>query len=188
MIDFTIPSKLQDLISRELDPDERVVWSAMPKPRYFTGPALAAFLFAIPWTAFSLFWIAGAAGFKIPQFNRGEDLFPLFGVPFVLIGIGMLSSPLWTYRNSLRTVYVITNRRAITIDGGRSYTIRSYASEMLTDTYRREHADGTGDVIIIRNSWKDSDGDRQSQELGFLRIPDAKSVEQMLKELARQRT
>lgn len=184
MIDPSIPQALQDAIERELERDENVVWSAMPKPRYFSGPATGAFLFAIPWTAFSVFWMAGAAGFKMPQFNQGQDLFPLFGLPFFFIGIAMLSSPLWAYRNSLKTVYVITDHRAITIDGGWSTTIRSYPPERLTELYRREHRDGTGDVIISRHAWKDSDGDRQMQELGFLRIPDAKSVEAQLRELA----
>ncbi|MEM9186050.1 MAG: hypothetical protein AAGB00_06080 [Planctomycetota bacterium] len=184
MLDRSIPPRLREIVQRELDRDERVVWSAMPKPKYFSGPALGVFLFAIPWTAFSVFWIAGAAGFKIPDFNNGEDLFPLFGIPFFLIGIGMLSSPVWAYRNSLKTVYLITNRRAITIDGGWSYTIRSYTAENLSSVFRREHSDGTGDVVISRDSWRDSDGDKQMQELGFLRIKDAKAVESMLGELA----
>jgi len=187
MLDSSIPLKLQEIVNRELDRNERVLWSAMPKPKYFSAPAAGAFLFAIPWTAFSVFWMAGAAGFKIPQFNNGADLFPLFGIPFFLIGLGMLSAPLWAYRNSLRTVYLITDRRAITIDGGMSYTIRSYTPEKLTDVFRREHRDGTGDVIITRSSWRDSDGDKQMQELGFLRIPNAKSVETMLKEMAEHR-
>ena len=184
MLDPNIPLDLQDLISRELDREERVVWSAMPKPRYFHGPAAGAFVFAIPWTAFSMFWMAGAAGFKIPQFNQGFDFFPLFGIPFFLIGIGMLTSPFWAYRNQLKTVYLITDRRAITIDGGRTSTIRSYLPENLKDIFRREHKDGTGDVIITRTAWKDSDGDKQMQDLGFLRIQDAKSVETMLKTMA----
>lgn len=184
MLDPSIPFKLQEIVQRELDQDERVIWIAMPKPKYFSGPALGAFLFAIPWTAFSVFWMAGAAGFKIPQFNNGADLFPLLGIPFFLIGIGMLSSPLWAYRNSLKTVYLITNRRAVTIDGGMSYTIRSYTADKLNDIFRREHKDGTGDVIICRNSWRDSDGDKQMQELGFLRINDARFVESLLKEMA----
>ena len=98
----------------------------------------------------------------------------------------MLSSPLWAHRKSLSTVYVITDRRAITIDGAWSTTIRSYLPEKLTDIYRKEHKNGTGDVIISRHAWKDLDGDRQTQELGFLRIPNAKSVETLLKELAEQ--
>lgn len=186
MLDPNIPTDLQDLIARELDRDERVVWSAMPKPRYFAGHSAGAFLFAIPWTAFSIFWMAGAAGFKIPQFNQGFDFFPLFGVPFFLIGIGMLSSPLWAYRSQLKTVYLITDRRAITIDGGRTSTIRSYLPKDLKEIFRREHKDGTGDVIIKRDAWKDSDGDKHMQDLGFLRIQNAKSVETMLKEMAKQ--
>lgn len=103
--------------------------------------------------------MAGAAGFQIPRSDKGDDLFPLFGVPFLLIGTRMLPFPLWAYRNSLKTVYLITNRRAITIDGAWSYTTRSYTPEKLADVFRREHRDGTGDVVVSRNSWRDSDGD-----------------------------
>jgi hypothetical protein len=144
------------------------------------------FLFAIPWTAFAIFWVCGTAGFKIPEFKEGFDPFPLFGVPFVLIGIIMLSSPLWAYWKSFKTVYVITDRRAITFDGGWSTTIRSYPPDKLEDIYRKEKKDGSGDVIISRRSWRDSDGDRQSEELGFLRIPNPRQIEGMLKELAEQ--
>ncbi len=179
-----IPSKLQGVVTRELEPGEKVVWSGAPKPRFFSGRTLTTFLFAIPWTAFSMFWIAGAAGFKIPQFNSPVDLFPLFGVPFFLIGIGMFLSPLFTYRNSLRTAYIITDRRAITIDGGRSQTIRSYTPEKLSDIFRREHSDGTGDIIISQNAWKDADGDKQTQEMGFFRVHNAKTAESMLNQLA----
>jgi hypothetical protein len=56
----------------------------------------------------------------------------------------------------------------------------------LKDIFRREHKDGTGDVIITRTAWKDSDGDKQMQELGFLRIQNAKTVETMLKTMAEQ--
>lgn len=98
----------------------------------------------------------------------------------------MLSSPLWEYKKSFKTVYVITNRRAITFDGGWSATIRSYAPEKLHDIYRKEKRDGSGDVIIARRAWRDSDGDRQSEELGFLRIKKPKDIELMLKGLAEQ--
>ena len=93
MLDPSIPLKLQEIVQRELDRDERVGMKHNAKPKFFSGPAFGFFLFAIPWTAFSVFWMAGAAGFKIPQFKNGEDLFPLFGIPFFLIGIGLLSSP-----------------------------------------------------------------------------------------------
>ncbi len=187
MIDPSIPRPLQDIVERELESDERVEWIEMPRRVFFTPVATAAFLFAIPWTAFALFWTAGAAGFKVPDFNRGVDLFPLFGMPFILIGLGMLSAPLWAYLRAGKTVYVITNRRAITFDGGWSKTtIRSYPPEDLKDTYRKEKQDGSGDVILARRAWRDSEGDRHAEELGFLRIADVKGVERRLKHLAQQ--
>ena len=37
--------------------------------------------------------------------------FPLFGLPFVLIGLGMLTAPHWAKRKALRTAYAVTDRR-----------------------------------------------------------------------------
>lgn len=182
----SIPRNLRTKVDSELETSERIQWIDMPIPRYFTPAATGAFLFAIPWTAFAIFWMCGAAGFKIPDFRNGADLFPLFGVPFLLIGFAMLSSPFWAYRKSFKTVYVITNRRAITFDGGWSTTIRSYPTDKLADIYRKEKRDGTGDVIISRRAWRDSDGDRQFEELGFLRVSNPKQIEEMLKKLAEQ--
>ena len=181
-----IPSRLQEKVDRELERGERIEWIDMPVPRYFTPVATSAFLFGIPWTAFAVFWICGAAGFKIPDFTNGFDFFPFFGVPFVLIGIGMLSSPLWARRKSFRTVYVITDRRAITFDGGWTTTIRSYPPEKLQDIYRKESRDGSGDVVIARRVWQGSEGGQQVEELGFLRIGNPKEVEQMLMKLGKE--
>ncbi len=90
-----IPRHFQEQVDRELEPGERVEWIEMPIPRFFTPASTAIFLFAIPWTAFAVFWICGAAGFKLPDFRQGGfELFPLFGVPFVLIGLAMLLSVL----------------------------------------------------------------------------------------------
>ena len=180
---FNLPQHLQDQVERELQSGERIQWIGMPIPRFFTPVATGAFLFAIPWTAFAVFWTVGAAW--ATRNAGGMSLaFPLFGLPFILIGIAMLSSPIWAYRKSFKTVYVITNRRAITFDGGWSTTIRSYPPEKLQDLYRREKRDGSGDVIISRRAWRDTDGDRRSEELGFMRVPNPKEVEEMLKRLS----
>jgi hypothetical protein len=185
-MDTFIPRDLQEKVNQELEDGERIEWIGMPIPRFFTPAATASFLFAIPWTAFALFWICGAAGFKIPDFNEGFDVFPLFGVPFVLIGFAMLASPLWAHKKASRSVYVITNRRAIIMDGGWSTTIRSYTPDKLQNIYRKERKDGSGDVIVDRCSFRDSDGDQHSRALGFLRIKHPKEIESRLKALAGQ--
>lgn len=187
LLNNEIRPEVRELISLELEPGEAIVWSGMPRRAFFTPASIGAFLFGIPWTAFAIFWtfVAGAGvwfttGFSVFSF------FPLFGLPFIIIGIGMLSSPLFVYLKSGKTAYVVTDRRAISFEGGRSTLIRSFPPEKLGNVYRREKRNGFGDVIIEFNQWRDSDGDKQTEELGFLRIRDAKNVERLLKDLGKK--
>jgi len=182
--DKIIPQELQDRVENELGQEERVEWMDMPRARLFAGGSLGIVLFGIPWTAFAVFWMCGAAGFQMPDFKDGGDFFVLFGIPFVLVGLGMLTSPYWMYRKMLRTVYVITDRRAILFVGGRTTTIRSFGPEQLGQVYRRERKNGYGDVVIGRSTWEDSDDKRRSREFGFFGVRNAKEVEEMLRELA----
>jgi len=170
-----IGRKLKDTVRHELEPGEKIEWMAPPAPQFFSSASTPVFLFSIPWTAFALFWIIGA--------SQSSEGLSLFGVPFILIGIWMMSSPLWVYYKTLQSVYVITDKRAITVEGGRSLSIRSYPPEMLQSVYRRERKNGTGDVIFAFQSWKDSDGDTQRKDLGFINIREPRKVEKMLKKM-----
>ena len=189
---FEIPDKLQARVNGEMESGEAIRWMEQPVPRYFTPKAKAAFIFGIPWTAFAIFWTLGAAAQCAPSESgkgimNAFSLFPLFGLPFILIGLGLLSSPLWAYRRALKTVYVITDRRAITFDGDRSSTTRSYSPSKLQDIYRKDNKDGTGDVIMSVRTWVDSEDRKQSEEFGFIHIRDPKKVEEMLKKLAKEK-
>lgn len=182
-----IPRELQDRVEREVEPGEQVFRMDMPVPRAFTRGSTAALLFGIPWTAFSVFWICAASGFRMPDISRGPFvLFPLFGVPFFLIGLAMLSAPLWEYRRAKKTVYVITDRRAILFAGGRSTTVRSFRPESLRELYRKDRSDGTGDVVFCRRESYDRRNRPQSEEIGFLRVRNPRDVERLLNVLAAQ--
>jgi hypothetical protein len=209
MNNHNIPVELQHRVERELEPGEHVAWMERPIPRYLSLTTACLSLFGIPWTAFSVFWIYFASsmfGGAQPVGNTSSSagpnndtvtklvshtvdgyfkVFPWFGVPFVLIGLGLLASPYWAYRAGLQTVYVITNRRAITFEGGWSKTIRSYPPDRLQDVHRKERRDGTGDVILTRRVWQDSDGHERFQDVGFLRIREPKTVESLLRKLSR---
>jgi len=82
----------------------------------------------------------------------------------------------------------VTDKRAISIHGGWSTTIRIYLPNQLKDIYRKERADGAGDVIISIRRWKDSDGDNKSEEIGFLGVRNPREVENILKQLAQNNT
>lgn len=183
-----IPPYLRRKVETELQPGESIKWIEQPVPRFVTGASIVAVLFGIPWTSFALFWTWGALGFRLPSLSDGfrpEYLFALFGVPFILLGLGMLSSPWAVWEAARRTVYIVTDRRAIAIEGGWSVTtIRSYSPHELGYIFRRECADGTGDVIIIKRQWTDSDGDSMTEEIGFKGVRNPREMERILKMLA----
>ena len=57
LIGPSITPSLQDAIAREFEYVEKVVWSAMPKRRYFVEPAPRAFRSGIGLTASSIFMV-----------------------------------------------------------------------------------------------------------------------------------
>ena len=180
---WQLPTRLRELIEAELNDAEKITWIGRPIPRRFALGSIPIVLFGIPWTAFALFWMAGASGFQIPDFKEGFDLFPLFGIPFILIGFGMLSTPFWMVRKAKKTAYALTTTRAIIFDGGFSTTIRSFGPDRLTDLRRKQRSDGSGDLIFERKHSYGSDGDRQTTDHGFLAITDVKAVEDMVRQL-----
>src|SRR4051794_8892746 len=90
-----IDPMLRGHVEAEVQAGERVIWAQQPVPRFFSGRSLGPVIFGIPWTAFALFWtftsftmtghITPASG-PIPK--GFHYFFPLFGVPFMLVGFG----------------------------------------------------------------------------------------------------
>ncbi|HAI13344.1 MAG TPA: hypothetical protein DCM28_16675 [Phycisphaerales bacterium] len=138
-----LPFGLQQILENELDKGETLLWLDQPDGSRMARSSLPIMLFAIPWTAFSCFWMLMA--------SKGSLLFAAFGIPFVLIGLGMLSSPFWAKRAAGKTVYALTDKRAIIIAGKfKSMTVTSYRPEQLTEMDREQRADGSGSLIFER--------------------------------------
>lgn len=177
---------LQQRLRSELQSDETLHWVGQPDPGKYMKSGFALWLFFVPWTAFALFWIAGASGFKLPKFDSGESLFPLFGLPFLLIGLAGLSAPFWMRRQARSIIYAVTNKRALSIEGAKSFTVKSYWPADLSGTARKENPDGSGDLILHTEHYRDSDGDRRSREHGFLSIQNVREVERLVEALRRR--
>jgi hypothetical protein len=178
----------------------------------------AVFAFAIPWTGFAIFWTVGAATMLLfGRHGTGFTLigmfFPLFGLPFIGVGVWLLTSP-WRAKKRLaemaaRTGYVITDRRAIIFDAGMaslgpaaammaiaprlpgmgtdSLRIESFPPDKLRQLSRVIHADGTGDIIIAEKMvpvYHEHHRGMAAQSIGFKGITQVQEVERMLKELA----
>ncbi len=180
-----LPQDMQRRLQAELKSGESLVWVGQPDPNLYMRSGYKLWFFFIPWTAFSLFWMAGASGFQLPTFESGWSYFPLFGLPFLLIGIGGLSSPFWLKRKAHSIVYAVTNQRAITIEGEKSVTVKSYFPADIENLERTEHQDGSGDLILKTEHYRDSDGDRRKNQHGFFAIANVRRVERVIETLVR---
>jgi hypothetical protein len=185
-----VPREFRPLVSPELRPDERVVWIGQPTPWRFVKRFIAVFFFGVFWSGFLVFWADGFLETGI----RGQDGWlglagwAAFSIPFFLIGIGMLSTPYWSWRKAKRTVYVLTNERAILFDASwwRAMTIRSFEPARLTDLRRIQLPDGSGDLVFERTVTTDSEGSTKTTDHGFLSIPNVKSIEEAVQQLVQR--
>lgn len=190
------PDEVDPRIQGELRNGESLIWWGVPEPRAYSRAMRPVFWFGIPWTLFALFWIA-AASLMLGMGGDGMKdadgpmiifrFFPLFGIPFVLIGIGMLTSPFWVRRLARRACYGLTDQRVIIrrhrwLSG---IEVRSYTSEQLGKMVRREFPDGTGDLIFEQyvEHGTDSDGHRTTRtiEHGITGIEDVRNVEKLIR-------
>jgi hypothetical protein len=188
-----LPTEPASLVDAELAKGERIAWIGQPIPSRFARSIIPIALFGIPFTAFAFFWIAGASGSRFPGVPSAFGFFPLFGIPFVLVGLGMLLSPLWMFYRAGRTVYAVTDRRALLIERGLlgQVTVRSFEPASLNDVTRTQYVDGSGNLIFLREyrpGPRYSTNGRRGRffQVGFLAVPDVREAEERLRELARK--
>lgn len=184
-------------VRAELQPGERLLWTGratryrMPKALYF--PVFFGMFFA----GFALFWItmaaAGVANIK-PNAQGGtpgalKHVFPLFGIPFLVVGLGVMGTPIWAKRKIRNNVYGITDRRAIVIQRslfGSSTKLFSFTGEQLAAMERTQHEDGSGDIVFEKRvSGVEYNGKPQPNLVGFIGVEQVREVENTLRDALR---
>jgi hypothetical protein len=113
----SIPAPLIKLLDKTLDQGEHVIWQA--RPEAWTSMMSVRFLWWIgaPWTALTVF--AALKGW-----TGSGTMF------FLLAGVAMLAGPIMLYVTDLQTLFVITDRRALSLRtawGKKVATSTSYA-------------------------------------------------------------
>jgi hypothetical protein len=186
-----ISPELQTIVRRELREGEQIAWLGMPVPTFFTSGVTGVFLFGVAWTAGALFMSVVMMRSAIQSKVDPAGLFwlGLFFLAFVLIGATMSSAPFWAYRSALRTVYLITDQRAVIFDGRLLRTTRRYPPDKLCGVYRVDRPNGISDIVFERiqraGRMTDDRSERaRYEDIGFLRIRNGKEVEAILRRLA----
>jgi len=163
--DYILSQASRGPINDVLSPGEKVLWSGQPPRKLiiFRKADLFMLPFALFWTGFSIFWELGALAAVFGS-GDGFDLFtlcfPLFGVPFVLIGLYLLFGRLvGDFLVRRRTWYALTDRRVLVLTALRDRNVASMPLHKIGRVDIVIHRDGRGTLTF----WGDSGRDRDSQ-------------------------
>lgn len=190
-----IDRDLDETLKNELHSGEELLWRSQPDPWRVAKTTLPIFLFAIPWTVFAVFWETMALGiFFTTAFGTGHGapggiggmafavVFPLFGLPFIVIGIGMLGAPWWAYKAAQRTIYAISTDRAMIINLWWKRSFQSFEKIDPSKIRRVEDNAGSGDLFFHKEITI-SDGDEHTKEIGFHGVRQVRRVEEVLRNM-----
>lgn len=168
--------RLDLALHRELQEGESIVWQGMKLAR--VEPAsFVIYLFAIPWTAFALFWMSMAA--MATSASDGGILgwaFPLFGLPFVAIGLGMMAVPFLAFFQRGRVLFAVTDRRVLKLSLGRELEVVSVPASRIGDIVRRESGDASGMVELSLSTTIIEYGGRRTSKMQVGRVDDVKGA------------
>ncbi len=172
-------------LHRELREGEKLVWQGMKLARV-EPKGFAIYFFAIPWTAFSVFWTA-MAGWGTSAMGEPSVIawaFPMFGLPFILIGIGMMATPFVPLFQRGRILFAVTDRRVLKLSLGRSLTVNSVPASRIGDIVRRESSDGSGSVELSLSSTMTDLNGIKSNQMTVGRIDDVKCAYESVLDLS----
>jgi len=177
----------------ELQPGESLYWTGVADPARAALSALPAALFGIPFAGFAAFWINAAyhgthaMNKSGNSFTGAFSFFPLFGVPFLLVGLGIILAPLWAYLSGRTTVYAVTNQRVMVISGSSTRSVKSCTPADIVSVDHRERADGSGDIIIRTTAQTRSNNSVSQPTVSLCGVPNVKEVARQVMNLHTQR-
>jgi hypothetical protein len=132
----------ESVISQELGPGERLLWSGFPKRGIYLRMQDAFLIpFSLMWGGFAIFWEYSVISHGAPWF------FDVWGIPFVLVGIYLIAGRFYFDALSReKTFYGVTNQRLVIISGVFSRKTNSTNLRTLTDISLTSKKDGSGNI------------------------------------------
>ncbi len=192
--------EVDEALRAELRAGEELWYAGMPAPKYAGRKMIPIAVFGLFFGGFAAFWITMAAAivwFGGGALNSSSDpsedasngtaaaagfaiLFPLFGLPFLAIGVGMISSPWWAARAARNMGCFVTNQRALRIKVGRTIKVHSWSPTDLGEISKALYRDGRGCVMFAQRLQTGAKGRVRTVQDGFDGIPEPRACEEAL--------
>jgi len=179
--------EVEKIARSALAEDEQLVWCDAPDPRASLIQHARIAIFGSGVGFLALWWLSRLTDHGIPDLTKFHytTVFILVSFFLLLIGLAMMSVPLVVHRNARRTVYALTDRRCMIVRLGKVRRIRSYTREDIGKIEWMIGPRGKDNVIFGTPEATVKKGGTPFRRAGFYTIPDAKTVEQRLREVFR---
>ncbi|MCK6625603.1 MAG: hypothetical protein L6R45_10560 [Anaerolineae bacterium] len=190
-----------NLIQIELRPGEKLLWSGRPEPKRLArqGGNVVMVVFGLVFIGFAVLWLSSAImpslevlNTPLPEATQTEWMItllaPLFSLPFLLVGLGLMSVPYWAYRQAFKTMYALTDQRAMIIVNGKTLLVSSYSDKDIGDIEPVERSNGRGDLIFASELVRGRGSTSYTRKIGFIGIPDVRMVEQLMLDTFKRET
>ncbi len=140
----------QIVIQKELDSGEKLLWAGAPKQgTMLKGSDAFMIPFSLLWGGFAIFWEIMALQIPSDEADAVSIVFPLFGIPFVLVGLYMIFGRfIYDSKKRSKTFYGLTDQRAIIVSGLFSKGVKSLNLKTMTDVSLAENANGYGTIVF----------------------------------------
>ncbi len=174
------PDPFEAEFRKMLLPGERLLWYGRAlKPK--AGHGCAQFGFGIAFTGFALFWTSLAWLFTRAgsQQDSMAYWFPFFGIPFILVGLWLLVSPLLGRAAAGKTAFAVTTDRVIRLFIGKGTISEDVEVAQIAGIESTAAAEGRGSLVLRT---KDN---RSSAGFTLGEVDDVSKAERRLREAMR---
>lgn len=140
----------QQIVRRELDSGEKLIWAGIPKQgMVFRGSDIFLIPFSLVWGGFAIFWEIMALSIPKEDSTAIAYVFPLFGIPFVIIGLYIIFGRfIFDAKKRAKPFYGLTDQRVIIVFGSFSKGVKSLNLSTLSDVSLTEKNDLSGTITF----------------------------------------
>ena len=164
-----------------LDVDESVLWCDKPvKKLAFSTADIFTTMFGVVWLSFSVFWIISAYT-ATEMAEGGFKLFPLFGIPFVLVGLYLLIFRHFvSFIRRKNMIYALTSKRVLVVHTGSRQYVQEYRYENISNIQMKCNGEDIGSIFFFTGEVRFNNGRSYSSTSGIFGIKDTKKVYKIL--------